>query len=120
MLCPQDTHLLGCFLFTLGGIHSGGTKVDDATKQGAYFLQGRDVCCVAVWIGWITWRRDDIDGKIDGDMLLSYPQVVSRIPIGQEPPSTDPGKSRILPLSPASTLCITSVNNSRILSSYRV
>ena len=26
------------------------------------------------------------DGMVNEDVLLSYPQVVSRIPIGQEPP----------------------------------
>ena len=31
-------------------------------------------------------------------IVLSYPQMVSCIPIGQEPQSTDPGKSCILPL----------------------
>ena len=41
--------------------------------------------------------------------------MVSRIPIGQEPPSTEPGKSRIIPLA----LCIMSVHNSRIRSSKR-
>ena len=34
----------------------------------------------------------------DQVVSLSYPQVISRILIGQEPPSTDPGKSHILPL----------------------